>query len=1669
MTVSATEQRALPTPIESTLRKLIWRVRAAIVLRGVLATLAAALIGILAAMGIATKWLIIEPWQAYLLTGLWLAAAAAAAYFMLLRPLARSFTLAAIARVVEARHPELQERISSTVELLSTSDAPAIRGSESLIRALAAEASSDARSVRPRKEISFRRARPFLYTFAAACAVIAALLASFGGDAGRLLAKTVMPTLNLPNLYAGDLKVTTDPPGRVLPEGGRLEVIAAVTNPGVRRKLRSTEFRLARDAGPDRLFEMPALPDGSFGYTTPPLSRSIRFRVRAGDALSEYFEVKVVPRPAVRGIEIGYDYPDYMQLTDAPLAPARGRISAPAGTLATVRLRLNKPAAAALTINGKPPGDGLTREGSLSFSFRHRLVTEGSGTWRLEMKDEHGFEGKPVEHKIIVTADNPPQVRVLRPGEQRIKLPPRERLEIAYTLGDDFGLSGASLLVAVDGHRLEPVPLPAENIARAAEPKPATTVLDLAKLDLDNARQITFQLRARDNRPDELGGPQEGLSAVRTIELDVKASSYVYQVQLAMDLQIRETLERIHRELVAAEKLSEPLRQSMPATRRLMDTTLKKIDKLREHLATAEKDTRALADATTGGTYPALSKTLDKLANNHIGKARELAGLVKITDQQKSRAELAEQADFHVDRAITIVADLLKKLDVLTELARRALKLQELALRQEELAAAQATTRPAGAEADIGDFSPEQWEEAQRDVARDAGRLARQDPATRHEEMARGGRRSTNLAEMADRLRRQQQALATHTGMAEQIRRTRGQLSRLAAEQAQLAKQVGQLARQAEAAGPTSRPARQAAERAGEAARALTTQPASAIKAQAAAATALDQTAERARQEIRRHAAEQLAQLAERMAKRQEQLAKQSATAEGAQKAAETAQAAADRAAAQQRQITGQVAGRLAALARRQAALAAEARKLESAARPSAPARPAAAMEQAAAALRRGSPQAAGTQAQLAAQQAEKQAGELAGRSPAAAKASEQSAAQAARQAEAARQAATQSTAAAEAARQAETKAAASGSEEDRRAAETARASATAAAQRAQSAQHSAQAASRAAQQARQRGASAAGHAAAARQMAQRQAGLAREIAAATRREAPTLAQAAKAAQETAARRTAAGRARQQLARQLGGAAQAQQGLTRQAGQLRQLAARATPQARSAAARHDPTANMQRAGAELQRSRPTQAAPPQRAAAEQLRRIAKAARPAGEVASPTHAGQVAQAAPRLAAQQRRLQARAAELTRQLARTEAQLDRQELIRLRARQQEIAREAGELSDDVREQAPQADRIDTRAARAASDASREMAANRMARASQAGQRAARALGEMGRRLGPEGRAGEPGRSGEAEPAAGSGRKGQVEAATPAAAQEPAQVAAEQGPTPAERRAELARRSDDLASRQQRVAREAADLAARRRHRVLASRQQEIAQQTGQVRRGTDLIREHIDDIFPDATARRLAQQASSALAQASRGQASAERAMTAGQPGQSVPSQQASATRLGQAAQALRQLGRHFAQQARRDPPARDRDERRAAQQLAEAHEAALEAARSDGRSEAAMDAARAARLLANLARQATGRAVAMGIMPATGWRMGMPRGFIFDSRFGVGWIGIDLGAGRLKELGISPADWAKLPGELRDQVLQAARREGPQEYRSLIRRYFRTIARKGAKAAKPEEKK
>lgn len=1794
---------SLPASIESTLRRLIWRSRAAITARGVLATLAAAALAVLVATLIAATWPIFEAWQHYALTLLWVAAGGATAVLLLVRPLARSFTLAGIARVIEQRHPELHERISSTVELLSSEDAPEIRGSEALIRALAVEAGEDARTVQPRREITFRGARPFLIVFAAAVAAIAALCA-FSGGMRKEFAKRLLPFLNLPNLYAEDLRIS---PGRdrVLAEGERLEVKVAVA----RVKVRSAEFRLRRDDAGDNIIEMSRLADGSFAYTTPPLKQSLWYRVRAGDAVSRYYNVTVVPRPAVAGVEVAYDYPDYLGLGDAPPRACDGQIRGPVGSVATVRVRLNKPVVKAELLVNNTPAE-LTRADSQSCGFVHDMAKPGAGTWRLVLTDGHGYTGEAT-HEIIVTPDAGPTARILMPVQDSLKLKPTDRLPIFYRLRDDHGLSRAELAVSVDGRERPALPLPAVTAPQtrpAGQLAASEALLKLAELDLASARQVTFQVRAWDNLPAPLGGPQEGISATKTIELDVKADSYVFQVQLALDLRVRETLERIYQQLKAAKTISEPLRRSMPNTRKLTDNTIAKLDTLRQHLLTAEGDTRALAEETAGSTYPKLSEKLLSLADRHVGPARQAAELIKITDDQAERAKLAnDEVDYHIDRALAIVSELLKQFDVLTDLARRAIQLAELAERQQALAAAkmdpttQPTTAP-GAEAPAA-MTDEQWQKLQNQLARDTAQEVRRTPNALHEALDRGGQATRNLAEMAQTLQRQQQALLQHTASAERIRQMTDQLAQLAREQADVARQAGQLAARARTVEPTTQPAGLAARQAQTAAQALTTtQPASAIPAQAAAAAAMDETAGQAQAELQRHAAAQLAEAAERMAEQQAELARRSETAQQHAQAAQAAQQLAAQHAARQQQVLGQVGGRLAALAGRQAAAARQAQQLEGAVSPPAGARPAGPTSQAAEGLRRADPAAAAEQARQAAGQAGGLETELTRRAGAAEQAAQQAAGRSQQAAEGAKQAQAAAQQAAQASAQAQGQARKSGTPQDQQAAQAAQAGAQQAAERASAAQKAAQAAEQLAQQARQAQQQTAGQAAQAKGLASEQAQLAKDIAAAAGREAPQLAQAVGAAQQAAAARTQAASRTQQAAQAIQGAAGAQQQLAKQVPQLAKLAEQATPAARQAFQRHDPTGNMRQAAGELAHSRAAQAAPAQRSAEQQLRRIAQAAReqvprtdaqraaerlaaaaeqmageqdrlarqsaaagpqppaqqaqaaaqaqqqlaqrlpqlrqlaqqatPAAQAAMrahdpsanmqraagqlqagqprqaaqaqqaaagqlrqlaqaarrenapspPAQAGPLAQAARDLAARQRGLQQRTAELTRQLAQARAQLDQQELTRLQAEQQQIAREAGDLADDVREQAPQPDRVGVHAAQAAAEAARQMAGRRLAAAAETGRRAAGMMNQMSRRLGRPGQhepgqggeesAGtghEPGQGGQGRPGQGSpGQPGpsgqQVQAATPSGAQEPDQVAAEQGPTELERRAALAGRAGDLARRQQRVAEEAAALAGRQGPQLMASRQGRIAEGTADVQRGAELIDNHIGDLMPDATARQLSQAATGALRQAAAAQAAAAQAMSAGRPGQSVPSQQGSAGALGRAAQSLRQLGRHFSEQARRaqQPPPAGQDSLPG--ELAEAYGAT----RSAAQSQAEADAAAAARMLAALAAQAGRQAMAMGVVPMPGMATRSPQGFMMDSDARVGAALPDLTAAQLEKIGITLADWARLPGELRDQVLQSADLGGPPEYRALIKRYFQAIAKVAAETEPPTEK-
>lgn len=59
--------------------------------------------------------------------------------------------------------------------------------------------------------------------------------------------------------------------------------------------------------------------------------------------------------------------------------------------------------------------------------------------------------------------------------------------------------------------------------------------------------------------------------------------------------------------------------------------------------------------------------------------------------------------------------------------------------------------------------------------------------------------------------------------------------------------------------------------------------------------------------------------------------------------------------------------------------------------------------------------------------------------------------------------------------------------------------------------------------------------------------------------------------------------------------------------------------------------------------------------------------------------------------------------------------------------------------------------------------------------------------------------------------------------------------------------------------------------------------------------------------------------------------------------------------------------------------------------------------------------------------------------------------------------------LQEMGISLSDWSRLPGQLKDEILQAANDRAPEEYRTLIKRYFQEMAKRGLASNQPAQPK
>lgn len=451
-------------------------------------------------------------------------------YRWLVQPLIRQRRWPELAFLIDRSFPELQERVSSTVEL---SMVPAEH------RALASEFMTD----RLRKETDRRLAGVDLWDCLSLSSMGAALAAGLitavvamgpllwnSGGYTLLWQRLLTPWQNLDS--ATNLTFVVDEGDRVVPRGDDLVIRA-------RPQWRYAEGTLPReirltwtdDSGETFSREMAYDPQqrayvGTITQVIAPLS----FHLSSRQAQSRTYQVTVADRPRIMEATLTIIPPAYTQRPETKYEGAVGVIRAIQGSRLVAELRFDHPVqnanwqwssvhskaasvAQSATIEGKILEDG--------YLARIETTAEQSDTFRFDVISAAGLHNVDEPQRMIqIISDNAPRLD-MSGVEEPLKVQPNEILPIDVTAEDDFGVVDLRVVVEhLTNGKQNPLVMEWKSEKTALDARRINDSLELAldTLELKGGDILGYRAVARDARPSP--GPNEVWTARRVLIID---------------------------------------------------------------------------------------------------------------------------------------------------------------------------------------------------------------------------------------------------------------------------------------------------------------------------------------------------------------------------------------------------------------------------------------------------------------------------------------------------------------------------------------------------------------------------------------------------------------------------------------------------------------------------------------------------------------------------------------------------------------------------------------------------------------------------------------------------------------------------------------------------------------------------------------------------------------------------------------------------------------------------------------------------------------------------------------------------------------------------------------------------------------------------------------------
>ncbi|MDQ8191428.1 hypothetical protein [Roseibacillus persicicus] len=740
--------------IERQLQALRLRVRRVQLMRGGLLMGAVFLGGLLISM--AADW-IFAPlpagarWTIFLL---WMGALVWAG-FVGFAPFFQKLSLIRIARWLESRHPELEERLSSALELSGQNAASA-----ELLESLVQAAEEDALLLDASNEVRAGRGTKRWRWMASAAALILLLTLIFAPRvASRLIVRSVAPFSNLGN--AGAFQLILRPGDLEVMAGGAIEVrldYSGADPPEIILDLANgtqvaQPFRKEKEG---------------WIYRMEPARESFLYRARAGRALSDHYSATVHPQPRILEGTLKRVFPKYTGLLDEEGDVMEG-VEAVIGTDVALSARLNTPVQS--TWIELPSGQELpfhVENSSEGASVSGSIFMTGGLVGEAILRSRHrlGNEVELVRFPLRALEDRAPEVTFLSPQQMEIKVHPSDEIPLGYEVKEDFGLKSVVLELEGGGAVREEMDceLPLKIGSLRSELYRGSKSLRVAELmeRFQGTSEVRVRLRAEDKRPPRLQGPGRGFSGWLVIRIDQGAQSLAQRVLTDEHRDARDGIEKAIRATREAEQKMQQNHSHLVKGER-NEHSQKLTAATQEKLGEAQAELKELAARMEQGIHAAKVPEVVEAAGK-VSKALRSFEEVPLQDGRDERHKEMEEAFTHTREAIKQLEQIRNQIDQDKSKVDDLARLESLAQKQRELA------RQANKQAEKlpqeKDFT--QWQEKQKAVAEEVKSQLWNRPEAMAEVLGQQAEEARELAEKSRDIAAEQKALSELAGAIEQ-------------------------------------------------------------------------------------------------------------------------------------------------------------------------------------------------------------------------------------------------------------------------------------------------------------------------------------------------------------------------------------------------------------------------------------------------------------------------------------------------------------------------------------------------------------------------------------------------------------------------------------------------------------------------------------------------------------------------------------------------------------------------------------------------------------------------------------------------------------------------------------------------------------------------------------